>query len=150
MAADYLSQDTRGPDVPQEAPALNASSTAKRPYHPQGGLLLAGGFAGCVSKTVTAPLARLTILYQVQTTNHVPGWTAGRSLSIGEALARVARTEGVLVRCLCSHGILGRTLSRCQRRNCGQTCSRGVGELRRAAGSSCGYSPTPRPGFFTH
>jgi solute carrier family 25 phosphate transporter 23/24/25/41 len=51
-----------------------------------------------VSKTVTAPLARLTILYQVQTTNHVPGWTAGRSLSIGEALTRVARTEGVLVR----------------------------------------------------
>lgn len=30
-------------------------------------LLLAGGLAGCVSKTVTAPLARLTILYQVST-----------------------------------------------------------------------------------
>lgn len=28
-------------------------------------LLVAGGFAGAVSKTATAPLARLTILYQV-------------------------------------------------------------------------------------
>jgi hypothetical protein len=28
-------------------------------------LLIAGGFAGAVSKTATAPLARLTILYQV-------------------------------------------------------------------------------------
>lgn len=29
-------------------------------------LLVAGGFAGAVSKTATAPLARLTILYQVR------------------------------------------------------------------------------------
>lgn len=32
-------------------------------------LLVAGGFAGAVSKTATAPLARLTILYQVTTSN---------------------------------------------------------------------------------
>lgn len=29
-------------------------------------VLAAGGLAGCVSKTVTAPLARLTILYQAR------------------------------------------------------------------------------------
>jgi len=99
--------------------------------------MAAGGFAGCVSKTVTAPLARLTILYQarassgcgaaaggwrlagllqptlggasllaraltqgpqVQTTDVVPGWSGRRSLSVAEALSRVARTEGVAVR----------------------------------------------------
>lgn len=39
--------------------ATNVSETAK--------LLLAGGVAGAISKSATAPLARLTILYQVQT-----------------------------------------------------------------------------------
>jgi len=94
MATDYLAEDTaRGAsDVPQQAPAFarlrsatGASSTGSGSC---GGchalvvtntccalplisadstirMLLAGGVAGCVSKTVTAPLARLTILYQV-------------------------------------------------------------------------------------
>jgi len=53
-------------------------------------LLLAGGVSGAVSKTATAPLARMTILYQVgalQTSHSVVG--------LSSALRQVARTEGV-------------------------------------------------------
>ena len=41
----------------KRAQATDVSETAK--------LLLAGGVAGALSKSATAPLARLTILYQV-------------------------------------------------------------------------------------
>ena len=39
-------------------------------------LLVCGGIAGAFSKSCTAPLARLTILNQLQGTNAVPGWEA--------------------------------------------------------------------------
>ena len=60
-------------------------------------LLVCGGIAGAFSKTCTAPLARLTILRQLQGTNAVPGWNAeaqGRS-GIIHSLRRIVQTEGV-------------------------------------------------------
>lgn len=54
LVADNRSQST------------NISETAK--------LLLAGGVAGAISKSATAPLARLTILYQVLAHHHCLGW----------------------------------------------------------------------------
>jgi len=59
-------------------------------------LLVCGGIAGAFSKSCTAPLARLTILNQLQGTNAVPGWeaAAGRA-SIVSSLRRIVATEGV-------------------------------------------------------
>lgn len=59
-------------------------------------LLVCGGIAGAFSKSCTAPLARLTILNQLQGTNAVPGWHAslGRA-SIWSSLRRIVATEGV-------------------------------------------------------
>ena len=36
-------------------------------------ILISGGVAGCVAKTVTAPLSRITILFQVK----LRGWAGG-------------------------------------------------------------------------
>lgn len=58
-------------------------------------LLLAGGIAGAASKTATAPLARLTILYQVRGFNH-HGAASMRALSMPEAFRQVIRQEGLL------------------------------------------------------
>lgn len=55
--------------------------------------LIAGGVAGAVSKTCTAPLARLTILFQVQGMQSEVG-TLGRPSMIREA-SRIALEEGV-------------------------------------------------------
>ena len=43
-----------------------AEFSAREEFEETAKLLLAGGVAGAVSKTATAPLARLTILYQVR------------------------------------------------------------------------------------
>ena len=57
------------PAMPQSAASISnrrlASSQAHTDFMESLRLLAAGGVAGAVSKTATAPLARLTILYQV-------------------------------------------------------------------------------------
>ena len=63
-------------DEEEGAEAEDALESAK--------LLLAGGVAGAVSKTATAPLARLTILYQVQ------GMTAAAASRGGGAVSAAA------------------------------------------------------------
>ena len=58
-------------------------------------LLLCGGVAGAFSKTCTAPLARLTILRQLQSTGAVPGWTPGQNHGLLLALGKITREEGL-------------------------------------------------------
>ena len=57
-------------------------------------LLLAGGLAGAVSKTATAPLARLTILYQVQSISSMSQTTLPVNTSVWSALRHIVRNEG--------------------------------------------------------
>ncbi|DBB02363.1 hypothetical protein WJX82_004300 [Trebouxia sp. C0006] len=65
--------------------ATNVSETAK--------LLLAGGVAGALSKSATAPLARLTILYQVKGLQQSTGVL--QKLSLQQAVQQVIRQEGI-------------------------------------------------------
>lgn len=63
-------------------------------------LLLAGALAGAISKSATAPLARITILNQVQGA-HATGRVGGssmasvRSMSVGETIRTIVRREGL-------------------------------------------------------
>ncbi|TDH66877.1 hypothetical protein CCR75_005352 [Bremia lactucae] len=60
-----------------------------------GSVLFAGGVAGSVGKTVTAPLSRLTILFQVHSmvsTRHTDRF----SPTMGSAFTKVLKNEGVL------------------------------------------------------
>jgi solute carrier family 25 phosphate transporter 23/24/25/41 len=57
-------------------------------------LLLAGGVAGAVSKTATAPLARLTILYQVQSISSMSQTTLPLNTNVWSALRHIVRNEG--------------------------------------------------------
>lgn len=65
--------------------ATSVSETAK--------LLLAGGVAGALSKSATAPLARLTILYQVKGLQYSG---ALQKVGLREAVQQVVRQEGFL------------------------------------------------------
>ena len=58
-------------------------------------LLACGGVAGAFSKTCTAPLARITILRQLQSTGAVPGWVPGQNQGVLRALAKITREEGL-------------------------------------------------------
>jgi solute carrier family 25 phosphate transporter 23/24/25/41 len=62
-------------------------------------LLMCGGLAGAISKTSTAPLARLTILYQVGGISSVYNYQytqQGKRPSVFRGLQHVVRTEGLL------------------------------------------------------
>ena len=56
---------------------------------------MCGGVAGAFSKTCTAPLARITILRQLQSTGAVAGWAGTAKVGIVPALGKIIREEGV-------------------------------------------------------
>lgn len=92
-----------GSSTDADLEASSSTSYAGVDHIEQAKLLLSGGVAGAFSKSCTAPLARLTILYQV---NGLPAGVAAAGsssgtassmprLGVGEALRHVVRSEGV-------------------------------------------------------
>jgi solute carrier family 25 phosphate transporter 23/24/25/41 len=88
------------------APAVLSSSSASSSWSStllskDARYALSGGLAGATAKTCTAPLARLTILYQVEGATARAGGGAGAPTtalprSVPAALASLVRREGVL------------------------------------------------------
>jgi hypothetical protein len=58
------------------------------------GLVVAGGLAGAVSKTLTAPLERVKILLQIQGMRVAEPGAAPRYRGVWSTLAAVVREEG--------------------------------------------------------
>lgn len=57
-------------------------------------LLLAGGMAGAVARTCTAPLDRIKLLLQVQHLGQL-GTSANAYTGVGQAIAKISREEGL-------------------------------------------------------
>jgi hypothetical protein len=69
-------------------------------------VMLAGGIAGCVSKTITAPLARLTILYQAREWR----WRACvRAARVGATACALRRAAEAHATCCAARRRRGRT-----------------------------------------
>lgn len=94
MASEQAVEDSRDTDAnvgdlePEEENDFNFGALET------GKLLLAGGVAGAVSKSATAPLARLTILYQVAGMHPSPSSTL-HTTPLRTAFTSIVQREGV-------------------------------------------------------
>ena len=77
---------------------INTNNTTKKDSRAIEALkqLFCGGMAGCVAKTVTAPLSRLTILYQVHPMVTTKENRPKFSMSIREGFAKIVERGGIL------------------------------------------------------
>ncbi|PSC75043.1 Mitochondrial substrate carrier family B [Micractinium conductrix] len=94
-AAAALQQLEEGEEEEEEE--AEASTSYSLDSLEQAKLLLSGGVAGAFSKSCTAPLARLTILYQINGMHaaHGGGGLPPGRLGVGAALRHVVRSEGL-------------------------------------------------------
>lgn len=97
-AYSYAPTVTGQPTVMAKAPALVSSFSASSAnegndaFMRQAKLLGAGGFAGAIARTCSAPLDRIKLLMQVQAL----GENKAAYTGVGQALVKIAKEEGVL------------------------------------------------------
>ncbi|RMZ54392.1 hypothetical protein APUTEX25_001968 [Auxenochlorella protothecoides] len=89
--ARLLEREVQGDQEGQEAPGPSRREEAIEVIK----LLTSGGLAGAISKTATAPLARLTILYQVKGLSAQTMQGSPASGSVLRALREMAAREGL-------------------------------------------------------